>query len=46
MSEERQRRAWIDSFAIVGVLAVFVALTLAAATGRWWQVAEVVIFLA
>lgn len=46
MNHEEGRKARIESLAVVGVLALFVALGLAAATGSWRQVAEVTIFLA
>jgi hypothetical protein len=45
MTEKEQQRATIESLAVVGVLAVFVALALAAATGRWRQVVETIVFL-
>jgi hypothetical protein len=45
MNQDEDRKAGIESLAVVGILALFVALGLAAATGSWRRVAEVVVFL-
>jgi len=47
MSQKKEERhPGIESLAVVGILALFVALGVAAATGSWRRVAEVVVFLA
>ena len=46
MNQKEDRKAGIESLAVIGILALFVALGLAAATGSWRRVAEVVVFLA